>query len=119
MTSRIMKLSGRKGPRCALAKAGSLTQPYGLALRSRNWIGTFRCKLSADAIDGGLRMFEFEAIDWNVLANPQRPDERTIGWITLRRPEALNAIDVQMRVELDMLLDQINRDDSLRVVVVT
>ncbi|MBX9846031.1 MAG: enoyl-CoA hydratase/isomerase family protein [Xanthobacteraceae bacterium] len=64
-------------------------------------------------------MFEFEALGWGVHANPQRPDEKTIGCITLRRPEALNAIDVQMRVELDILLDQIHRDDSLRVIIIT
>ena len=64
-------------------------------------------------------MFEFETIDWKVIANPQRPDEMTIGLVTLKRPEALNAIDVQMRVELDILLDQIHRDDRIRVVVIT
>lgn len=64
-------------------------------------------------------MFGFETIGWKVLANPQRPDEHTIGCITLKRPEALNAIDVQMRVELDILLDQISRNDSLRVIIVT
>lgn len=64
-------------------------------------------------------MFKFETVDWKVCANPQRPDESTIGCITLQRPEALNAIDVQMRVELDVLLDQINRDDRLRVIIVT
>src|SRR6478672_11464074 len=64
-------------------------------------------------------MFEFETIDWRVLANPQRPEQHTIGCITLRRPEALNAIDVQMRVELDVLLDQIHRDDRIRVVIIT
>ena len=64
-------------------------------------------------------MFEFETIGWKVLANPQKSDEHTIGLVTLRRPEALNAIDVQMRVELDILHDQINRDDRLRVIVIT
>ena len=64
-------------------------------------------------------MFEFETIDWKVIANQQRPDEMTIGLFTLKRPEALNAIDVQMRVELDILLDQIHRDDRIRVVVIT
>ena len=34
------------------------------------------------------------------------PDENSIGRMTLSRPEALNAIDVRMRVELDLLLDQ-------------
>src|SRR5262245_59751364 len=64
-------------------------------------------------------MFNYETLSWTVHPNRQKPDETTIGLITLRRPEALNAIDVQMRVELDILLDQIRRDDSIRVVIVT
>ena len=34
------------------------------------------------------------------------PDENSIGRMTLSRPEALNAIDVRMRVERALLLDQ-------------
>ena len=50
----------------------------------------------------------------------QKPaGQSCIGLITLNRPEALNAIDVRMRVELDLILDQIRRDDRLRVVVIT
>ncbi|HEY7247094.1 MAG TPA: enoyl-CoA hydratase/isomerase family protein [Xanthobacteraceae bacterium] len=63
-------------------------------------------------------MFEFKTIRWSV-----RPAQETgataIGLLTLARPEALNAIDVRMRVELDLLLDRISRDDSIRVVVIT
>ena len=64
-------------------------------------------------------MFTYETLSFTVHANQQKPDETTIGLITLRRPEALNAIDVQMRVELDILLDQIRRDGSIRVVIIT
>jgi enoyl-CoA hydratase len=64
-------------------------------------------------------MFDYETLSWTVHPNPLKPDEKTIGVITLRRPAALNAIDVQMRVELDMLLDQIRRDDSIRVIILT
>ena len=64
-------------------------------------------------------MFNYETLSFTVHANQQKPDETTIGLITLNRPEALNAIDVQMRVELDILLDQIRRDDSIRVVIIT
>ena len=64
-------------------------------------------------------MFEYETLSWTVHPNPLKPDEKTIGVITFKRPEALNAIDVQMRVELDILLDQIRRDDSIRVVILT
>ena len=64
-------------------------------------------------------MFEYETLSWTVHPNPLKPEEKTIGLITFKRPEALNAIDVQMRVELDILLDQIRRDDTIRVVILT
>ena len=64
-------------------------------------------------------MFEFKTLKWSVHANPAQPDDRCIGLLTLARPEALNAIDVRMRVELDLILDQIRRDDRLRVVILT
>jgi len=54
-----------------------------------------------------------------VFAPPNVPGDKCIGLITLNRPEALNAIDVRMRVEFDLLLDQIRRDDRLRVIVIT
>ncbi len=63
-------------------------------------------------------MFEFNAIHWSTYA-PQGSDEKTIGVLTLSRPEALNAIDVRMRVELDNLFDEIRRNDAIRVVVLT
>ena len=63
-------------------------------------------------------MFEFKTLKWSVQAPPNGGD-KCIGLITLNRPEALNAIDVRMRVELDLILDQIRRDDRLRVIVIT
>jgi enoyl-CoA hydratase len=63
-------------------------------------------------------MFEYKTVRWSLhAAGPA--EERSIGLITLARPEVLNAIDVRMRTELDLLLDQIRRDDSIRVVIVT
>ena len=64
-------------------------------------------------------MFDYETLSFSVHSNPQKPEDKTIGLITFRRPDALNAIDVQMRVELDILLDQIKTDDSLRVIILT
>ena len=57
-------------------------------------------------------MHQFKTLKWSVHAAPSRPDESSIGLMTLARPEALNAIDVRMRVELDLLLDQIRRDEQ-------
>jgi enoyl-CoA hydratase/carnithine racemase len=64
-------------------------------------------------------MFDYKSLRWSVHAPPGDPTGNAIGVVTLNRPEALNAIDVRMRVELDILLDQIARDDGIRVVVIT
>jgi enoyl-CoA hydratase len=61
-------------------------------------------------------MFEFKTVRWSLHQAAGAP---SIGVVTLARPEALNAIDVRMRVELDLMFDRIRRDDSIRVVIVT
>ena len=48
---------------------------------------------------------QYRTINWEVLPNPLRPEEKTIGLLTLNRPEHLNAVDVTMRAELDVLLE--------------
>jgi enoyl-CoA hydratase/carnithine racemase len=63
-------------------------------------------------------MFEYKTIRWSRHA-ANATDARAIGLLTLSRPDTLNAIDVRMRIELDLLFDQIRRDDSIRVVIVT
>ena len=63
-------------------------------------------------------MFEYRTIRWSRHAAGQS-GASTIGLLTLARPAALNAIDVRMRVELDLILDQIRRDDGIRVVIIT
>ena len=62
---------------------------------------------------------QYRALKWDVRPNPERPDEKCIGMITLNRPEALNAVDVRMRVELDILCDEIRHNSHLKVVVIT
>ena len=62
---------------------------------------------------------KYESIKWRVLENPKRPEEKCIGLITLNRPEALNAIDVKMRVELDILCDEIANSSNIKVVIIT
>ncbi len=42
-----------------------------------------------------------------------------IATITLNRPDKLNAYNVRMREELDALFDETDRDDAVRVVIVT
>src|SRR5579885_1673173 len=50
---------------------------------------------------------EYEEIRWEILPNPRRPDERTIGLVTLNRPEQLNALTPTMRLELDALFGDV------------
>ena len=47
------------------------------------------------------------------------PEETNIGVITLNRPDALNALSVELLTELDKLLDEIANDEKIRVVVIT
>lgn len=47
------------------------------------------------------------------------PEEANIGVVTLNRPDALNALSVELLTELDKLLDEIANDEKIRVVVIT
>ena len=62
---------------------------------------------------------EYKALKWELRENPGRPGEKSIGLLTLNRPESLNAVDVRMRVELDVLCDEIAHNGNLKVVVIT
>jgi len=62
---------------------------------------------------------KYEALKWNIIPNPNRPKEKSIGIITLNRPESLNAVDVRMRVELDILCDEIKHNSNIRVIIIT
>ena len=42
-----------------------------------------------------------------------------VGLITMNRPEALNALNVQTLRELDAVLDQVREDEEIYVLVVT
>lgn len=62
---------------------------------------------------------KYEALKWDVRENPDRPGEKSIGVITMNRPDALNAVDVRMRVELDILCDEILHNSHIRVIILT
>jgi len=47
------------------------------------------------------------------------PEEANICLITLNRPDALNALSLELLTELDRLLEEIRQDDKIRVVVIT
>ena len=42
-----------------------------------------------------------------------------LATITLNRPEALNAIDLAMRLELVAALDEVESDEAARVLILT
>jgi len=52
----------------------------------------------------------YETIVWAI--------EGPLGWITLNRPEKLNAISKTMLAELNDALDQAERDDDVRVILI-
>ncbi len=62
---------------------------------------------------------DYQTIKWDVRPNPNRPEEKSIGVITFNRPDFLNAVDVRMRVELDILLDEIKHQSHIKVVILT
>lgn len=62
---------------------------------------------------------KLDAIKFQIVANPKRPEEKSIGIITLNRPEALNALDVDMRLEMNALLDELQYMNQVRVVILT
>ena len=62
---------------------------------------------------------EYKALKWDIVGNPLKPEDKTIGIITMNRPENLNAVDVRMRVELDILCDEIRHNSHIRVVILT
>ncbi|MEC7488832.1 MAG: enoyl-CoA hydratase/isomerase family protein [Pseudomonadota bacterium] len=62
---------------------------------------------------------EYRALKWEIRENPRRPGEMSIGLLTLNRPEVLNAVDVRMRVELDILCDEITHNNNIKVIIIT
>lgn len=46
-------------------------------------------------------------------------EEKEIGWITLNRPEALNALNKDVLQQLASVLDKVKTDDAVRAAVIT
>ncbi len=62
---------------------------------------------------------EFSTIEVQLIQNPNRPEDRSIGIITFNRPDSLNAINPTMALELDAIMNEIRRNTEVRVLIVT
>jgi enoyl-CoA hydratase len=61
----------------------------------------------------------YKTLTYSKQASFLAPEEENIGVITLNRPDALNALNMELLTELDSLLEEIRRDPKIRVVVIT
>ena len=62
---------------------------------------------------------DLKALKFEVIANPRKPEDKSIGIVTLNRPEALNALNLDMRLEMDALFDEIKHMAQVKVVILT
>ena len=62
---------------------------------------------------------KYQALKWDVRDNPDRPGEKSIGIITMNRPEVMNAYNEAVGVGLQQAFDQVAADEETRVVVLT
>ena len=61
----------------------------------------------------------YKTLTYSKEASFLAPEEANIGVITLNRPDALNALSLDLLTELNTLLDDVQKDDKIRAVVVT
>jgi enoyl-CoA hydratase len=62
---------------------------------------------------------EFKTTKFEILENPKRPGEHSIGVVRFDQPETLNSITPLMALECDALFDEIKRNSQIRVVIIT
>jgi len=67
---------------------------------------------------GGEKM-SYKTLAYKTEASFLAPEEENIGVITLNRPDALNALNMELLTELNNLLEEIRKDPKIRVVVIT
>jgi len=61
---------------------------------------------------------DYKTITFEMVANPRRREEKTIGVLTLNQPERLNAITPLMRLELDTIFSVLRYHPDMRVLIV-
>lgn len=62
---------------------------------------------------------DYKTITFEMVANPRRREEKTIGVLTLNQPERLNAITPLMRLELDTIFSVLRYHPDMRVLIIT
>jgi enoyl-CoA hydratase/carnithine racemase len=61
----------------------------------------------------------YKTLTYSKEASFLAPEEANIGVITLNRPDALNALSLELLTELNDLFDEVQKDEKIRVVVIT
>jgi len=64
-------------------------------------------------------MLSYKTLTYSEEASFLAPEEANIGVITLNRPDALNALNLELLTQLNSLFDEIGSDEKIRVVVIT
>lgn len=67
----------------------------------------------------GKGFYEYGVVEEKKLTTILLRLEPPLAWIVLNRPERLNAINIDMLKELNMLLDMLEEDERIRVVILT
>ena len=61
---------------------------------------------------------EYRVINWELRPNPIGPRRKASGYY-FQPAGHLNAVDVRLRVELDILLDDIRHQSHIKAVIIT
>jgi enoyl-CoA hydratase len=61
----------------------------------------------------------YKTVTYSKEASFLAPEEANIGVITLNRPDALNALNAELVTELNAVLDEVAKDEKIRVAVIT
>lgn len=66
-----------------------------------------------------VKLMSYKTLTYSKEASFLAPEEANIGVITINRPDALNVLSLDLLAELNTLLDNIQKDDKIRAVVIT
>ncbi|MEM3833469.1 MAG: 3-hydroxyacyl-CoA dehydrogenase/enoyl-CoA hydratase family protein [Thermoprotei archaeon] len=67
----------------------------------------------------GKGFYEYGVVEERKLSTILLKLEPPLAWIVLNRPERLNAINIDMLKELNIILDELEEDERIRVIILT